>query len=118
MRTSWPLAIPASQLWGFRIAYLWCLERDQCTGWRGPLSALSDQPDVSKSEVGGNAKEAGRVLVLAFFQGGEVAAQMARAGAGVGEAAGSSRVRVWQEALELGSGPFFTPGRVEVRQFC
>lgn len=77
MRTSWPLAIPVSQLSGFRTAQLWCLQPDQYTGWPGPLSALSDQPDVSKSEVGGNAKEAGRVLVLAFSQGGEVDAQMA-----------------------------------------
>lgn len=32
---------------------------------------------MSKSEVGGNAKEASRVLVLAFSWGGEVEAQMA-----------------------------------------
>lgn len=70
---------------------------------------------MSKSEVGGNAEETGRVLVLAFSRGGEVAAQMAaqpnskHIGPG---GPGSRRVSLWQEALEVGSRPSFSLGLV------
>lgn len=57
---------------GFRIAQIWSSAQPG-----QDLSALSDRPDASKSEVGGNAKEAARVLMRAFSPGGEADTQMA-----------------------------------------
>lgn len=62
---------------------------------------------MSKSEVRGNAKEAGKVPVLAFSQGREVATQMAaqpssRSGLEGLEAAGSDSIRKhWNWVLDL-----------------
>ena len=62
---------------------------------------------MSKSKVGGNAKEAGRVPVLAFSQGGEVDARLAvQSGSisgleGLGAAGLGSGRKHWSQVSDL-----------------
>ena len=76
MRDKLALALPFSCLWVLGLSGSGPCSLTTAQPGRD-LSALSDRPDVSKSKVGGNAKEAGRVPVLAFSQGGEVDARLA-----------------------------------------
>lgn len=74
---------------------------------------------MSKLEVGGNAKEAGRVPVLAFSRGREVAAQMAAQPTSISGLEGRERQgQTLAGSTGIGFQTFLYPGAGGVRQLC